>query len=181
MPDNEAGQPSGKDQDRTDRERDDHDRTDHDRTNHDRTNQERTDQERTAADLAATVSQLMRRLRVASPQGALTPSQRTVLGRLANGGPATTAELARAELVRPQSMRVIVAKLEELELVARTPHPTDGRQVLFSLTEYGVEAVASVRHSKHAWLADAIAHRLSPEEQRTLAEATRLLQRLVEE
>lgn len=166
MPDNEAGQPSGKDQDRTDRERDDHDRT---------------DQERTAADLAATVSQLMRRLRVASPQGALTPSQRTVLGRLANGGPATTAELARAELVRPQSMRVIVAKLEELELVARTPHPTDGRQVLFSLTEYGVEAVASVRHSKHAWLADAIAHRLSPEEQRTLAEATRLLQRLVEE
>ncbi|MFF4215520.1 MarR family winged helix-turn-helix transcriptional regulator [Streptomyces nondiastaticus] len=166
MPDNEAGQPSGKDQDRTDRERDDHDRT---------------DQERAAADLAATVSQLMRRLRVASPQGALTPSQRTVLGRLSNGGPATTAELARAELVRPQSMRVIVAKLEELELVARTPHPTDGRQVLFSLTEYGVEAVASVRHSKHAWLADAIAHRLSPEEQRTLAEATRLLQRLVEE
>ncbi|MFH8788234.1 MarR family transcriptional regulator [Streptomyces roseoverticillatus] len=161
MPDNEAGQPSGKDQGRTD--------------------QERTDQERTAADLAATVSQLMRRLRVASPQGALTPSQRTVLGRLANGGPATTAELARAELVRPQSMRVIVAKLEELELVTRTPHPTDGRQVLFSLTEYGVEAVASVRHSKHAWLADAIAHRLSPEEQRALADATRLLQRLVEE
>ncbi|MGW2600722.1 MarR family winged helix-turn-helix transcriptional regulator [Streptomyces klenkii] len=151
MSDKEAGQPSGK------------------------------DQERTAADLAAVVSQLMRRLRVASPQGALTPSQRTVLGRLANGGPATTAELARAELVRPQSMRVIVAKLEELELVARTPHPTDGRQVLFSLTEYGEEAVASVRHSKNAWLADAITHRLSPEEQQSLAEATRLLQRLVEE
>ncbi|MFF7023635.1 MarR family transcriptional regulator [Streptomyces klenkii] len=151
MSDKEAGQPSGK------------------------------DQERTAADLAAVVSQLMRRLRVASPQGALTPSQRTVLGRLANGGPATTAELARAELVRPQSMRVIVAKLEELELVARSPHPTDGRQVLFSLTEYGEEAVASVRHSKNTWLADAITHQLSPEEQRSLAEATRLLQRLVEE
>ncbi|MCF3102522.1 MarR family transcriptional regulator [Streptomyces roseoverticillatus] len=166
MPDNEAGQPSGKNQGRTEQER---------------TGQERTDQERTAADLAATVSQLMRRLRVASPQGALTPSQRTVLGRLANGGPATTAELARAELVRPQSMRVIVAKLEELELVTRTPHPTDGRQVLFSLTEYGEEAVASVRHSKHAWLADAITHRLSPDEQRALADATRLLQRLVEE
>ncbi|MEU8551244.1 MarR family transcriptional regulator [Streptomyces roseoverticillatus] len=166
MPDNEAGQPSGKEQERTDQGRRD---------------QERQDQERIAADLAATVSQLMRRLRVASPQGALTPSQRTVLGRLANGGPATTAELARAELVRPQSMRVIVAKLEELELVTRTPHPTDGRQVLFSLTEYGVEAVASVRHSKNTWLADAIAHRLSPEEQRALADATRLLQRLVEE
>ncbi|MGK5544423.1 MarR family winged helix-turn-helix transcriptional regulator [Streptomyces sp. URMC 127] len=139
------------------------------------------DQERAAADLAAAVSQLMRRLRVASPQGALTPSQRTVLGRLAGGGPATIADLARAELVRPQSMRVIVGKLEELDLVARSPHPTDGRQVLFSLTEHGREAVASVRHSKHAWLADAIAHRLSPDEQRTLRDATRLLQRLVKE
>ncbi|MEH6377435.1 MarR family transcriptional regulator [Streptomyces sp. KLMMK] len=138
-------------------------------------------QERAAADLAATVSQLMRRLRAASPQGSLTPSQRTVLGRLANGGPATTAGLARAELVRPQSMRVIVARLEELGLVARSPHPTDGRQVLFSITGDGEEAVASVRHSKHAWLADAIAGRLTPDEQRTLADAALLLKRLVEE
>nr|WP_229898791.1 MarR family transcriptional regulator [Streptomyces hiroshimensis] len=123
----------------------------------------------------------MRRLRVASPQGALTPSQRAVLGRLDTAGPATTAELARAELVRPQSMRVIVARLEELGLVTRSPHPTDGRQVLFSLTEHGDEAIASVRHSKHAWLADAMAHRLTPEEQRALADATLLLKRLVEE
>ncbi|MGK5732295.1 MarR family winged helix-turn-helix transcriptional regulator [Streptomyces sp. URMC 124] len=140
-----------------------------------------TDHERTAADLAAAVSQLMRRLRAASPQGSLTPSQRTVLGRLAGGGAATTAELARAELVRPQSMRVIVARLEELGLVARSPHPTDGRQVLFSLTEHGEGAIASVRHSKHAWLADAIAHRLTPDEQRALCDATLLLKRLVEE
>ncbi|MFF7729481.1 MarR family winged helix-turn-helix transcriptional regulator [Streptomyces sp. NPDC008001] len=138
------------------------------------------DQERAAADLAATVSQLMRRLREASPQGALTPSQRTVLGRLANGGPATTADLARAELVRPQSMRAIVGRLEELGLVARSPHPTDGRQVLFSLTGLGTEAVSSVRHSKHAWLADAIAHRLTGEERQTLADATRLLKRLAD-
>ncbi|MCC3768141.1 MarR family winged helix-turn-helix transcriptional regulator [Streptomyces sp. UNOC14_S4] len=140
-----------------------------------------TEQERAAADLAAAVSQLMRRLRAASPQGALTPSQRTVIGRLANDGPATTAALARAELVRPQSMRVILGVLEEAGLVARSPHPTDGRQVLFSLTPEGEEAVTTVRSAKHGWLADAIEHRLDPDERRTLAEATRLLKRLVEE
>ncbi|MFC5719253.1 MarR family winged helix-turn-helix transcriptional regulator [Streptomyces gamaensis] len=140
-----------------------------------------TQQERAAADLAAAVSQLMRRLRTASPQGALTPSQRAVLGRLANDGPAAIAALARAELVRPQSMRVILGVLEEAGLVARSPHPTDGRQVVFSLTPEGREAVASVRHSKHSWLADAIAHRLDAGERRTLAEATELLKRLVEE
>ncbi|MBT2383441.1 MarR family winged helix-turn-helix transcriptional regulator [Streptomyces sp. ISL-11] len=139
------------------------------------------EQERVAADLAATVSQLVRRLRTASPQGSLTPSQRTVLARLDTGGPATTAALARAELVRPQSMRVILGALEDLALVARSPHPTDGRQVIFSLTGRGREAVASVRHSKHTWLTDAITHRLGPDEQHTLAEATRLLRRLLEE
>ncbi|MEU2868877.1 MarR family transcriptional regulator [Streptomyces olivoreticuli] len=139
------------------------------------------ERERVAADLAATVSQLMRRLRTASPQGALTPSQRTVIGRLGTDGPATTAALARAELVRPQSMRVILGVLEDMEIVARSPHPTDGRQVVFSLTPEGEEALASVRDSKNSWLASAIERRLGPDEQRTLTEATRLLKRLVEE
>ncbi|MEU5420917.1 MarR family winged helix-turn-helix transcriptional regulator [Streptomyces sp. NPDC001407] len=139
------------------------------------------ERERVAADLAATVSQLMRRLRAASPQGALTPSQRAVLSRLGTDGPATTAALARAELVRPQSMRVILGVLEEMEMVTRAPHPTDGRQVVFSLTAEGEEGLASVRDSKNSWLAAAIERRLDPDEQRTLTEATRLLKRLVEE
>ncbi|RLV10103.1 MarR family transcriptional regulator [Streptomyces griseocarneus] len=139
------------------------------------------EQERAAADLAAAVSQLMRRLRVASPQGALTPSQRAVIGRLSHDGPATTAALARAELVRPQSMRVILGVLEEMGMVTRSPHPTDGRQVLFSLTPEGEDAVEIVRSAKNGWLADAMERRLDPEERRTLVEATRLLKRLVEE
>ncbi|MGW1076265.1 MarR family winged helix-turn-helix transcriptional regulator [Streptomyces sp. NPDC002537] len=139
------------------------------------------EQERAAADLAAAVSQLMRRLRTASPQGALTPSQRAVIGRLGTDGPATTAALARAELVRPQSMRMILGALEEMDVVTRSPHPTDGRQVVFSLTAEGEEALASVRDSKSSWLADAIDRRLAPAERATLAEATRLLKRLVEE
>ncbi|MCD9140765.1 MarR family winged helix-turn-helix transcriptional regulator [Streptomyces albireticuli] len=139
------------------------------------------DRERLAADLAATASQLMRRLRAASPQGSLTPSQRAVLSRLGTEGPATTADLARAELVRPQSMRVILGVLDDLGLVARAPHPTDGRQVLFSLTPAGEDALASVRRSKHGWLTDALDRRLDAGERHRLAEALELLRKLTEE
>ncbi|MEE4587543.1 MULTISPECIES: MarR family transcriptional regulator [Streptomyces] len=138
-------------------------------------------EERIAVDLAAVVSQLMRRMRAASSQGALTPSQRAVISRLYTEGPTTTAALARAELVRPQSMRMILAALEEQTLVERTPHPTDGRQVVFSITERGHEAITSVGQAKQSWLLDAIDTRLDADERRALAEATDLLKRLVQE
>ncbi|MCB5912248.1 MarR family winged helix-turn-helix transcriptional regulator [Streptomyces pinistramenti] len=137
------------------------------------------EQERLAHDLGATVSQLMRHLRAASPQGALTPTQRAVIARIDSGGPATTAALARAELVRPQSMRLTLGALEENGILARSPHPTDGRQVVFSLTDEGRQVLAEVRRAKQDWLAVAISDRLTADEQRTLATATELIQRLM--
>lgn len=139
---------------------------------------DRQEREQIAADLAAVVGQLMRLMRAASPQGSLTPSQRTVLGRLFTEGPATTAALARAELVRPQSMRAIVGALEEQGLVARAPHPTDGRQIVVSVTDEGRRAIASVREAKHSWLVEALEQRLDASELHTVAEATGLLRRL---
>lgn len=139
------------------------------------------DQERLATDLGATVSLLMRRLRAASPQGELSPTQRAVLARIDADGPSTIAALARAELVRPQSMRVTVGALEEHGILARNPHPTDGRQVVFSLTEEGRRVLRDVRAAKHDWLAVAVAERLTADERRTLAEATALIRRLTEE
>ncbi|GAB7030048.1 MarR family transcriptional regulator [Streptomyces platensis subsp. malvinus] len=139
------------------------------------------DQERLATDLRAAVSQLMRRLRAASSDGEFTPTQRSVLSRIETDGPATIAALARAELVRPQSMRVTVGALEERGVLARSPHPTDGRQVVFSLTEEGRRLIDAVRRAKHHWLAVAVADRLTPEERRTLAEATGLIRRLTQE
>ncbi|MFF0624344.1 MarR family winged helix-turn-helix transcriptional regulator [Streptomyces sp. NPDC004296] len=139
------------------------------------------DQERLGTDLGATVSLLMRRLRAASPQGELTPTQRAVLARVDGDGPSTIAALARAELVRPQSMRMVVGVLEERGILARSPHPTDGRQVVFSLTDEGRQVLTDVRAAKNNWLAVAIAERLTDDEQRTLAEATALIRRLTEE
>ncbi|MER0483810.1 MarR family transcriptional regulator [Streptomyces sp. Edi2] len=139
------------------------------------------DHERLATELGATVSLLMRHLRAASPQGELTPTQRAVISRIDTDGEATIAALARAELVRPQSMRLTVGALEERGVLARSPHPTDGRQVVFSLTEEGHRVLAVVRQAKHNWLAEAIAGRLTPEEQQTLESATALIRRLMPE
>ncbi|WP_432141176.1 MarR family winged helix-turn-helix transcriptional regulator [Streptomyces sp. bgisy084] len=137
--------------------------------------------ERLATDLSATVAQLMRHLRAASPQGELTPTQRAVVSRIDTGGPAAIAALARAELVRPQSMRLTVGALEERGILARNPHPTDGRQVVFSLTEEGRRVLGAVRRAKQNWLAEALTDRLTAEERQTLEAAAGLIRRLMPE
>jgi len=79
-------------------------------------------------DMLHAIGPLMRRLRTESNAGGLSWSQRTVMGRLKREGAATTADLARAENVKPQSMGATLAALEGEGLVGRTPHPSDGRQ-----------------------------------------------------
>ncbi|MET7366784.1 MarR family transcriptional regulator [Streptomyces sp. NPDC005566] len=136
--------------------------------------------ERVATDLAAVVGRLLRRLRTSSADSLLTPSQRSVLARLDEGGPATTAALARAELVRPQSMRLTLGALGDLGLVCRAPDPSDGRKSVVSVSDAGRTTLAEVRAAKRSWLAEAITAELDGEERRTVAEAVALIGRLVE-
>ncbi|WP_338703096.1 MarR family transcriptional regulator [Streptomyces sp. Q6] len=135
--------------------------------------------ERIAADLATVVGRLSRRLRTASPDSLLTPTQRTVLARLGMEGPSTTAALARSEYVRPQSMRLTLGALEEQGFVTRSPDPNDGRQSVVAITDSGRATLDAVRAAKHGWLTQALDAELDPAERRTLAEATALLERLV--
>jgi len=72
-----------------------------------------------------------------------------------------------------------LAYMEEVGLVERHPHPTDGRQVLFALTAEGVEARRQTRIAKEEWLLRAMA-KLDPDEQQTLISAIALIQRLGE-
>lgn len=130
----------------------------------------------TVTDLTLAVAQLLRRLRAESNPDGLSWSQTAALARLAAGA-MTTADLARAEAVKPQSMGATLAELEREGLIARQPHPTDGRQVLFALTAAGLEARRKRTAAKQQWLMAAIA-RLSPTEQQTLAEAIPLIRRL---
>jgi DNA-binding MarR family transcriptional regulator len=132
-----------------------------------------------AADLLAACGQLMRRLRAESNNQELSWSQMAVLIRLEEGGPSSIADIARAELVKPQSMGATLSVLEEEGLVERRPHPTDGRQVLFALTAAGVEARRRVRAAKRTWLAGAVAT-LTEDEQRDLLVAAAVIRRLAD-
>ena len=109
-----------------------------------------------AKDLAAAIGRLLRRLRAEANPTELALSQMGALARLEQGGPMTTADLARAELMKPQSMGVILGTLEHEGLVERQPHPTDRRQVLFVLTEAGAAARTRHRAMKRDWLVRAL-------------------------
>ncbi len=136
--------------------------------------------ETAANELSLAIGQVVRRLRAESNPDGLTWSQTVALSRLEKAGPMTTADLARAESVKPQSMGATLAELEREGLVERKPHPTDGRQVLFALTVKGVEARRKRSAAKQKWLLAAMA-RLDPGERRTLMSAVALIKRLGEE
>jgi len=135
--------------------------------------------ETAVTELSLAIGQLLRRLRAESNPDELTWSQTVALARLEKAGPMTTADLARAESVKPQSMGATLAELEREGLVERHPHPTDGRQVLFALTAEGVEARRKRSAAKQKWLLAAMAE-LHPAEQQTLMSAVALIKRLGE-
>jgi DNA-binding MarR family transcriptional regulator len=131
------------------------------------------------SDFARTLGRVVRHMRAAAAQHELSLTEWAVLARLGRDGPATTAELARAESMRPQSMSAAVAVLEERGLVERKPHPSDGRQVNIALTDKGAAVRSSTKDLKRAWLAQATA-RLDHEERQVLARAGDILKRLLE-
>jgi DNA-binding MarR family transcriptional regulator len=135
--------------------------------------------ETAATELSLAIGQLVRRLRMEANPGELSWSQITTLARLEKVGWMTTADLARSEFVKPQSMGTTLSDLEQQGLVERRPHPTDGRQVLFGLTAAGSEARRQRNIAKREWLLAAMA-KLGPAEQETLMSAAALIKRLAE-
>jgi DNA-binding MarR family transcriptional regulator len=130
-------------------------------------------------DFTHAIGLLLRRLRAATGADEISMTEAVVLKRLENDGPATTAELARAEGMKPQSMGATVASLEGMNLVERKPHPTDGRKLNIELTVKGRALRKSIVDAKHNWLITLIAG-LNREEQETLFKAGEIIRRLVE-
>jgi DNA-binding MarR family transcriptional regulator len=87
-----------------------------------------------AGELRVVIGRLVRRAREEAHAGDFTHAQKSVLLRLERDGPATVSMLARAEGVRPQSMRITVSALEAAGAVHGKPDPKDGRQTFLSLT-----------------------------------------------
>lgn len=133
--------------------------------------------EQLATLLRDAITRLNRRVRQARPVGDLTFSQLSALTSLQLAGALTPRELADVERVQPPTMTKIVGKLEERGLVARTPHPTDRRQVILAATERGRTVYAQFERVRDEWLAQALVD-LTPEQRGILEAAARILQQV---
>lgn len=131
------------------------------------------------AELTEAIGLLVRRVRAAAAEHELSMTESAVLTRLTEEGPATTASLARAEGVRPQSMGATVTALEERGLLRRRPHPSDGRQFMIEITGAGTALRDRARAARRGWFTSAVAE-LGEAEQETLFAAGRLIRQLVQ-
>ena len=129
--------------------------------------------------LRVSVARLNRRLRLERhPENEeLSVGQLSVLGALFRDGPCSIGELAAQERVQPPSMTRTVSCLAEGGYVERGPHPTDGRQVVVSLSEKGEQTLAADRKRRDAWLAQRL-RELAPEERAVLRQAAPIIERL---
>lgn len=133
---------------------------------------------RAAHEVRVAVGRLRRRLRESYDRDELTPSQTSLLSRLDREGPRTASELAAAEGVRPQSVAVSVAALDERGLVSRRPDPDDGRRQTVSLSPAGRAFLDTTRAAGEEWLARALHERLTEDERATVIAAMELLDRI---
>jgi DNA-binding MarR family transcriptional regulator len=120
---------------------------------------------------------LSRRMRQAPSTSMLSPTQIATLATLERHGPMTLGELAAQERVQPPSMTRVVMHLGELGLVTRNAHPTDGRQVIASVTDAGRELLESDRRRRDEWLAERLVE-LEPDEIAVLERAAVILDKI---
>ncbi|WP_433466780.1 MarR family transcriptional regulator [Spirillospora sp. CA-128828] len=137
-----------------------------------------------AEELRISIARLSRRLRTLRPSAAgdagpspLSLTQFAALAAIERHGSMTPRELADHEKVQPPSMTRVIAYLEERGLVARSPHPTDGRQVVLNATEEGAALLADERRRKEAWLAQRLGE-LTDDEREILRRAAPVIDKL---
>jgi DNA-binding MarR family transcriptional regulator len=85
-------------------------------------------------DLAVVLGDLMNR-RLAGH--GLTPARAEVVWLLHHGGPRTQRELSQALKCTPRNVTGLIDALESARFVVRSPHPTDRRATVVSLTRRG--------------------------------------------
>jgi DNA-binding MarR family transcriptional regulator len=133
-----------------------------------------------AGALHVSIGLFSRRLRQVPAAGDLTLSESSVLVRLDRGGPATAAALAKLERISPQSVGATISGLEARGLVARCSDPDDGRRMVLSLTDAGLEVLRSRRSARAEHVARALSTGFSPAELDQLMAAAPLIERLAQ-
>jgi DNA-binding MarR family transcriptional regulator len=130
-----------------------------------------------AHDLRLAVMRLSRRLRNQRVDTSVTLTHLAALSTLKRHGPMSPGELAAHERVQPPSMTRVVVALEGMGLVTRTPHPTDGRQVIIGLTGTAEDLLSAEARAREAWLSGRL-QELSPEDRAVLREAAVIMDKL---
>ncbi|TDD83118.1 MarR family transcriptional regulator [Actinomadura rubrisoli] len=137
-----------------------------------------------AEELRISIARLSRRLRTLRPAasgagdaGPLSLTQFAALAAIERNGSMTPRELADHEKVQPPSMTRVIAYLEERALLMRSPHPTDGRQVVLSTTEQGAALLREERRRKEAWLSRRLGE-LTEDEREILGRAAPIIDKL---
>lgn len=131
-----------------------------------------------AGELRLACMRISRRVRFESTHE-VPPHQFSVLVRLEEA-PRTPGELADIERVSAPSMTRTVAALVQRGLVERTADPSDGRQVILSLTPEAKRVLKEIRRRRDQWVTVRVKH-LSPEEQDVLLKAAAILSRVANE
>ena len=109
----------------------------------------------------------------------LSPSQVAALATVDRHGPLTPSELADRERIKRPTATRLIANLEQLGVIARTPDPEDARSSLLTATSAGRDLLRKLRRRKTAYLAKRLRD-LDPEELDTLERASAILERLLE-
>jgi DNA-binding MarR family transcriptional regulator len=130
-----------------------------------------------AHDLRLAVMRFSRRLRHQRVDTSVTLTHLAALSTLKRHGPMSPGELAGHERVQPPSMTRVVVALEGMGLVTRTPHPTDGRQVVIGLTPAAEELLTAEAQAREAWLTGRL-DELTDDERAVLEEAARIMEKL---
>ncbi|MGY1802681.1 MarR family winged helix-turn-helix transcriptional regulator [Blastococcus sp. SYSU D00922] len=130
-----------------------------------------------AHDLRLAVMRFSRRLRNQRVDTSVTLTHLAALSTLKRNGPMSPGELAAQERVQPPSMTRVVVALEGMGLVTRTPHPTDGRQVIIGLTPAAEDLLTEEARAREAWLSGRL-QELTAEERGVLREAAEIMEKL---
>jgi DNA-binding MarR family transcriptional regulator len=130
-----------------------------------------------AHDLRLAVMRFSRRLRNQRVDQSVTLTHLAALSTLKRHGAMSPGELAGHERVQPPSMTRVVVALEGMGLVTRSPHPTDGRQVVIDLTPAAEELLDAEARAREAWLTGVL-ERLTVEERAVLYEAAVIMDEL---
>jgi DNA-binding MarR family transcriptional regulator len=132
-----------------------------------------------ASHLRLTIVRTARRLRQEAG-GELSPSMTSALANIERHGPMTPSELAdRERIQRPTATRVL-ARLEEMALILRTPDPQDRRSSLVAVTPLASELLAELRTRKTAFLAERL-DRLDDDDRAVLERAADILEGMLAE